>query len=334
MFARVPDNPPRTTLCLGRDAAPAAGVAHLRFGDAEEQASALQGWNQVYLQLSAGAFRGELHQVQGSGIRLFIEQVQRSVLQTGVLDKDVLAVGIPLHASGPGMFCGTPCASDVLHVFSGASGFEFRPSRQHTMLGIELQLGCAALHGVGGDDARKQGLALPPQPGALRLLPAALAALRTYLLDLLRSAQARPELLVNPAVVATVADFLIDHMAQRGPALETRGSGVGPWRMVQQACALAQERLEYPPTVAQLCLDLGVSRRTLQNGFHRLLDVSPLAYLKAVRLHQARQALKHAGSVTEAATTCGFWHFGHFSQDYLALFGERPSQTLRRYHGT
>ena len=58
--------------------------------------------------------------------------------------------------------------------------------------------------------------------------------------------------------------------------------------------------------------------------------MSPLAYVKAVRLKQARQALKQARSVTEAATACGFWHFGHFAHDYQALFGERPSDTLRR----
>jgi AraC family transcriptional regulator, ethanolamine operon transcriptional activator len=73
-----------------------------------------------------------------------------------------------------------------------------------------------------------------------------------------------------------------------------------------------------------------VSRRTLQNAFLRVLDMSPLAYVKAVRLKQAREALKRSQSVTEAATACGFWHFGHFAHDYQTLFGERPSDTLRR----
>jgi AraC family ethanolamine operon transcriptional activator len=40
--------------------------------------------------------------------------------------------------------------------------------------------------------------------------------------------------------------------------------------------------------------------------------------------------LKESCSVTEAATTWGFWHFGHFSQEYKKLFGELPSATLRR----
>jgi AraC family ethanolamine operon transcriptional activator len=304
---------------------PAAGV--LRFSDVEEQAGALTGWNQNYLQLSAGAFQGELCQLQGAGIRLFVERVRPSVFQVGVLPRQVLALGIPLEASACSMFCGTPCGTDVLHVFSGSAGFEFRSAPGHTMLGIELQLGPS------GD----QGLAHPAWPtqaGALRLTPAAQADLKNYLLKLFRSAQARPELLSSAAVVAAVADDLLDHLAQAARACgdEAVAETCSHWGLVRQACARVNQQLDQAPTtVGQLCLDLGVSRRTLQNGFQRVLDVNPLAYLKAVRLHQARQALKRVSSVTEAATAFGFWHFGHFSRDYRAMFGEPPSATLRRH---
>jgi AraC-like DNA-binding protein len=44
-----------------------------------------------------------------------------------------------------------------------------------------------------------------------------------------------------------------------------------------------------------------------------------------------RQMLKQGNGVTDAATAWGFWHFGHFSQEYKKLFGELPSDTLRRY---
>ncbi len=333
MFARANNLPPEAIRYLASGVSDAPGAAQLQFTDAQEQASALQGWNQDYLQLSAGAFHGKLSQVQGTGIRLFIEQVQQSVLQTGVLDSNVLALGIPLHASGTSVFCGTPCSSDALHLFSGSSGFEFRPSRLHTMLGIELRLEQVALGAAGTEGAHRQDLVLPPQSGVLGLAPAALAQLQTYLLNLFRSARTHPHLLSNPAIVAAVADFLLEHMAPYMPAMAPPGRRNGHWSLVRRAIALVHARPEYPPTVAQLCLDLGVSRRTVQSGFRQLLGIGPLAYLKAVRLHQARQALKQAGSVTEAATSCGFWHFGHFAQDYQVLFGEKPSETLRRHNG-
>ncbi len=318
-----------------------SGAVTLQFSDVEEQASALNGWNQDYLQLSAGAFHGEICQVQGPGVRLFIEQLQQSVYQTGGLDRDVLAIGVPLHAQGSSVFCGQPCGVDGLHVFSGNTGFEFRSASQHTMLGIELQLGLDWLEESSGS------IPLPPYRGRdLRgMLPAHLQScvvgatplavdnVRAYLLSLLQAARARPGLLSNPAVVASVADHLVDAL-EHAHQLRTRQDVsrlCTHWQLVQRACNSAHDQLEQAPTVAQLCVELGVSRRTLQNGFQQVLDVSPLTYLKAVRLRQVRRALKAARSVTEAATRFGFWHFGHFAQDYQVMFGELPSDTLRRH---
>ncbi len=334
MHVNAASSPSPSEVYLGPGGANRSGVEALRFGDAEEQASALAGWNQDYLQLSAGAFQGEISQLQGRGIKLFVERVEQSVLQTGVLPRDVLAVGIPLAASGTALFCGKPCAADSFHVFSGPSGFEFRTSRRHTMLGIELQLGRGWLN---HEDLVQQHVGawdLPPQAGALRMVPAVLAELKAYLLSLFQSARANPELLSSPAVMAAVGDFLLDRMAQGNCERTLPVDTATHWKLVQQACNRVKDQLDQAPTVAQLCQDLGVSRRTLQNGFQQVLDVSPLTYLKAVRLGHARRALKQVGSVTEAATAYGFWHFGHFSQDYQAMFGERPSQTLRRHaHG-
>lgn len=290
--------------------------AVLQFHDAQEQAHALDGWNQDYLQLSAGRFQGELTQVQGNGIRLFVEQVQQSVLQTGQLPAGVLALGVPLHASGGGMFCGRRCSAESLHLFSGESGFEFRTSQQHTMLGLELQL----------PPGVEVGLSACALPQANR--PE--AAIRRYVMDLFQSARRDPAILSNPAVVASVSDFLLDQLARASTPARDSGTHAH-WALVQRCVTLVGDIPEDAPTVTHLCLQLGVSRRTLQNAFQRVLDMSPLSYVKAVRLKQARQALKQARSVTEAATSCGFWHFGHFSSDYQTLFGELPSDTLRRH---
>jgi AraC family ethanolamine operon transcriptional activator len=289
----------------------------LHFKDAQEQASALSGWNQDYLQLSAGLFQGELAQVEGPGLRLFVERVQQSVLQTGQLPARTLALGVPLQASGGGMFCGRSCDADSLHLFSGRSGFEFRTSRQHTMLGLELQLA--------------EGVELPLHAGALTHTVRPRAKIKSYVMALYQSARRDPALLSQPAVVASVSDFLLDSLL-RAPNTPGTLSGTAHvhWALVQRCVALVQDTRDSAPTVTQLCQHMGVSRRTLQNAFLRVLDMSPLAYVKAVRLKQARQALKHAVSVTEAATASGFWHFGHFAHDYQTLFGERPSDTHRR----
>jgi hypothetical protein len=209
------------------DTANTPDLESFHFYDAQEQASALTGWNQNYLQLSAGGFHGEISQLQGTGIRLFVEQVQQSVFQTGVLASDVLAVGIPLDTVGTGVFCGSTCGADSFHVFSGASGFEFRSSRQHTMLGIELKVGKAWMNhaGCNGDANSWTTRDLPAQACALTLGPSALAEVRAYLLSLFRAAKLNPCLLSTPAVMSIVADYLLDRMAQLEPGAKSLRHG-------------------------------------------------------------------------------------------------------------
>lgn len=316
---------------LRPDVAADSGVGSLRFHDAQEQASALMGWNQQYLQLSPGAFQGEIRQLEGKGIKLFIENVQQSMLQSGELPSDVLALGVPLENSGAGIFCGKTCGASALHIFSGKSGFEFRPSHQHTMLGIELQLGHGWLNADDPGSTEWRSVRLPKQSCVLHLEPEILLALKTYLLSLFQSVQADPSLILNPAIVANISDHILDSMALITEAPDAIGAACSHWQLVQRARDRVNDSKDQALTVAQLCQALGVSRRTLQNGFQQVLNISPLAYVKAFRLAQARSALKKSTSVTEAATANGFWHFGHFSHDYQAMFGERPSDTLRRH---
>jgi AraC family transcriptional regulator, ethanolamine operon transcriptional activator len=58
--------------------------------------------------------------------------------------------------------------------------------------------------------------------------------------------------------------------------------------------------------------------------------------VKSVRLTAARRALQDPSattSVTDVALQRGFFHLGRFAHDYRELFGESPSETLRRALG-
>jgi len=83
----------------------------------------------------------------------------------------------------------------------------------------------------------------------------------------------------------------------------------------------------------QLVTAAGVSKRSLHAGFRKYYGVSPMTYLRNVRLDQARLKLKEVGSgqtsVTEIALSCGFSHLGKFSGAYRERFGELPSDTLK-----
>jgi transcriptional regulator GlxA family with amidase domain len=90
----------------------------------------------------------------------------------------------------------------------------------------------------------------------------------------------------------------------------------------------------HPWTVAELAAAVALSVRSLQEGFRRSLDTTPMAYLRRLRLERVRQELSDAepgtARVTEVATRWGFVHLGRFAAAYSRAFGERPSATLRR----
>jgi transcriptional regulator GlxA family with amidase domain len=87
-------------------------------------------------------------------------------------------------------------------------------------------------------------------------------------------------------------------------------------------------------TVATLADIAGISSRSLQHGFRRYLGVSPMAYLRSLRLAAAHDELRLADAaqvtVSQIAYRYGFLHLGRFAAVYRARYGVSPAQTLRR----
>jgi AraC-like DNA-binding protein len=91
---------------------------------------------------------------------------------------------------------------------------------------------------------------------------------------------------------------------------------------------------EEPITIADLAQVAGLSVRSVQESFRRVFGVSPLTYLRQVRLDRVHDELlaldPRSVSVGQVATRWGFAHLGRFSAAYAERFGEYPKQTLRR----
>lgn len=82
--------------------------------------------------------------------------------------------------------------------------------------------------------------------------------------------------------------------------------------------------------VAELARRAGMSESAFFAHFKRLTRLSPLQYLKRIRLVHARAALTAGRSVTEAAFDVGYASSSQFSREFRAVFGEPPSVLLRR----
>lgn len=76
------------------------------------------------------------------------------------------------------------------------------------------------------------------------------------------------------------------------------------------------------------------NERMLQRVFRDYLGLSPVEYIRTIRLSWARQKLNIFGnelSITDIAHGCGFSHLGRFSDYYRQIYGESPSETRRRH---
>lgn len=103
-------------------------------------------------------------------------------------------------------------------------------------------------------------------------------------------------------------------------------------RDARRARDYIHEHLSAPITLADLVGVSGVPGRTLLKHFRDAHGVSPMRYVRELRMQRVRAELASgaAARVADCALRWGFAHPGRFSIDYRRRFGESPSSTLAR----
>ncbi|HEY4344963.1 MAG TPA: helix-turn-helix domain-containing protein [Parvibaculum sp.] len=131
-----------------------------------------------------------------------------------------------------------------------------------------------------------------------------------------------------------ILDSYLDALADAALAGSPPASAASSARTVKLVEDYLTGHFQKPVRVNELCAELKISRRTLYRAFQETLGVGPKTYLRLASLSTARRALVEAPpgstSVTEVALDHGFLELGRFSVLYRQMFGESPSDTLRR----
>jgi AraC-like DNA-binding protein len=195
---------------------------------------------------------------------------------------------------------------------------------------------------MGGKVAMLAGRDLTTQRRPMTMVPkpAAMAKLQRLHASFGILAATAPEFVAVPEAVRGFEQALVgalaDCLESGDPCNETIGQRhhAGVMRRFRRVVAANDERALY---MADISAAIGVSGRTLRSCCREYLGMGPKQYLTLRRLHLVRRALIRAApdtlTVTAAATHYGFWELGQFSAKYKLLFGEMPSQTLRRDGG-
>lgn len=298
--------------------------------DIDDYAAAQAGWSLQYEQLSPGRFAGEFCHVQLPGVRLVRESANRQVRQTGQIGTDTVGFALAATLPGEAFFHGQPLGTDTLMVGRGHD-LDMTTPDGYEHLGLVVD--CALLAELWAGLYQKPWSPWLDLQVVVAARPGMAEHVRTRHQQAMDTLAAFPALLGEPRAVMHLRDALLVEWIEAIPSrVDTSDldNVAARRRLVERACALVLARRADPPTVLQVCVEIGTSARKLDYCFREVLGTSPSKYLRAVRLNGARRELKtSADAVHDVAARWGFWHMGAFSSDYRRQFGERPSETAR-----
>jgi AraC-like DNA-binding protein len=112
------------------------------------------------------------------------------------------------------------------------------------------------------------------------------------------------------------------------------GPGWVPPANVRRASGFIDAYADQPITLDQIAVAAGVTGRALQSAFRHYYGITPMGYLRQVRLDRAHAQLQAADpadgtTVAEVARRWGWANPAHFAAAYRQRFGVPPGQALR-----
>jgi AraC-like DNA-binding protein len=145
----------------------------------------------------------------------------------------------------------------------------------------------------------------------------------------------RHSVVLDPLVDSLIHGLLLvaDH-----PYRDALAAPAAPGRpaAVRGAMDIIEAGAHLPLTTSTLAMQCHVSVRTLQQGFLRHLGMSPMTYVRVVRLRRAHRDLRSAdpahSTVAAIAQRWGFTNLSRFAAAHKTMYGQTPLQTLRAAH--
>jgi len=140
-----------------------------------------------------------------------------------------------------------------------------------------------------------------------------------------------PPLALGELEQALIVAYLCCNSHNYSHFLDGQPRPIAPWQVLR-AQEYIEQNWDQPITVEALALVVNASVRSLFYSFKKNRGVSPMTFVRQVRLGHAKEMLMYGGpdtTVTSVSFACGFSNLGHFARHYRTAFGEHPSATLR-----
>jgi AraC family transcriptional regulator, ethanolamine operon transcriptional activator len=122
--------------------------------------------------------------------------------------------------------------------------------------------------------------------------------------------------------------------ARRSPDL-SRGRGASSYELALRAAGVFHSSALMPQGIEDFCIALGATERKIRRSFNSFFGMGPARLAKLHQLNRVRRMLVESipnnAKVMSVLSACDVTEFGRFAGEYKAIFGEKPSDTLKRH---
>ncbi|MDH2295222.1 AraC family transcriptional regulator [Cobetia sp. 1AS1] len=198
-------------------------------------------------------------------------------------------------------------------------------SPKNPLLGVYLSLDTRVMTELAIEMESAAGLVRKPARGPL---PPGLAlahwdaAFSDALLRLLQVAQ-------SPADAAILGEGRLRELyyaVLKGEAGESVRRAFGVGNEIARTIDYLSSRLDEPVSIEDMAGRVGMSRAVFHRKFKQATTMSPIQFVKSMRLNTAAMQIANGKTVSEAAMAVGYVSSSQFSREFKRLYGQSPKQ--------
>ena len=140
----------------------------------------------------------------------------------------------------------------------------------------------------------------------------------------------------DPTEAAIIGESIIDEIYfriltdEQGGALRVLLRQQGQIQQISKAVGYLNENLNKQVTVESLAQLVNMSTSGFHRKFKQVMHLSPVQYMKLIRLNKAKTYIMEGKNVSEAAYMVGYNSPAQFSREYKRQFGEPPSVSMNK----
>jgi len=308
-------------------------VRGLSTSDVDELSSFQINKNRRYTQLQTGRLNGDYLEVNLGDVQIFRETLNAGALIEAAPHSSFLPFCAIISNADDINYCGKhKDKNTLLQATGGYWDASFKQSLSFVVAAFNRDYFSRNIELRTGEEVPSNWLISK----ATLTDPYALKAYSTGLDNILTLVKNRPEILVKKNARRMMADsifnLLLEVMNKATSITEQPVSQTNKALGVRRVVEYLHHYANQVPTIAELCKVAKLSERNLQYAFKEYLGITPVRYLRLVRLNGVKRdlLLSHPKKdrIVDIALNWGFIELGRFAGEYRQLFQELPSSTL------